>query len=410
MGGGRGDVPTGRYLGALAPVGQKLLLFGGRCSLSSYLGDAALFDQRTGSWTAVTGAGGTTPAGRSEFGGAAVFGCSVYYYGGRTGASSYSSELIRYEADATVTACTCAPGQTGANGNACAPCAAGTFKDAAGNHACTPCKVPPGLFCPAGSSSASGTICPAGFYCAGGAADKRPCNTWFQLDLSGDIPAARSAHGVTTVNNMIYLFGGELGQYWSEVYSNELFSINVANSVCTKLQPGITGSPPSARRAMGFAAWDGILYVWGGMSVQGNLNDFHAFELAGMQQGLPVHPRALAGLSDLRRIMAASLSHSVSTRVVRSPMHIGTTLKQRSGRPSRRTALSQQLDTATARHCLAQTICFMLLAAETIFATIWWCSMCMIKELRGSRLLSLGNFQLDAQELVWPQLAKKWCS
>ena len=164
MGGGRGDVPTGRYLGALAPVGQKLLLFGGRCSLSSYLGDAALFDQRTGSWTAVTGAGGTTPAGRSEFGGAAVFGCSVYYYGGRTGASSYSSELIRYEADATVTACTCAPGQTGANGNACAPCAAGTFKDAAGNHACTPC--PAGYFCAGGASEI--IACPSGFYCQGG--------------------------------------------------------------------------------------------------------------------------------------------------------------------------------------------------------------------------------------------------
>ena len=164
----QGDVPAGRDQAALAAVGQQLLLYGGSSysgsSGSTYYSDLALLDPRTGSWTAVTGASGTTPAGRYDFGGAAVVGCSVFYYGGYAGSYPYSSELIRYEADAAVTACTCAPGQTGANGNACAPCAAGTFKDAAGNHACTPC--PAGYFCAGGASEI--IACPSGFYCQGG--------------------------------------------------------------------------------------------------------------------------------------------------------------------------------------------------------------------------------------------------
>ena len=100
----QGDVPAGRAYGALAAVGQQLLLYGGY-SGSTYYSDLALLDPRTGSWTAVTGASGTTPAGRESFGGAAVVGCSVFYYGGSTGSYSYSSELIRYEADPAVTQC-----------------------------------------------------------------------------------------------------------------------------------------------------------------------------------------------------------------------------------------------------------------------------------------------------------------
>ena len=56
---------------------------------------------------------GTTPAGRYSFGGAAVVGCSVFYYGGEVGdwPIQYSNELIHYEADpATCTVTTVATG------------------------------------------------------------------------------------------------------------------------------------------------------------------------------------------------------------------------------------------------------------------------------------------------------------
>ena len=76
------NAPAARYGGALAAVGQQLLLYGGYNGSGTYQSDLALLDPRTGSWTAVTGAAGTTPAGRYGFGGAAVVGCSVFYYGG----------------------------------------------------------------------------------------------------------------------------------------------------------------------------------------------------------------------------------------------------------------------------------------------------------------------------------------
>ena len=157
----QGDVPTNRSGSVLVSFGQQLLLYGGYSSDSvgdsstartTYHNDTALFDPRTGSWTAVTGAAGTW-AGRDAFGGAAVIGCSVYLYGGNT-ASGRSNKLIRYEADAAggraLHACTCAPGQTGPSGNTCKPCDKGKFKGASGTH---PCTVAPQ--CPANSVSAT---------------------------------------------------------------------------------------------------------------------------------------------------------------------------------------------------------------------------------------------------------------
>ena len=63
----QGDVPAGRWGGALAAVGQQLLLYSGDSYSGGYIyiyhSDLALLDPRNGSWTAVTGASGTTPAG-----------------------------------------------------------------------------------------------------------------------------------------------------------------------------------------------------------------------------------------------------------------------------------------------------------------------------------------------------------
>ena len=99
-----GDVPAARERGALAAVGQQLLLYGGGGGAAGWQSDLDRFDPSTGAWTAVTVAEGTMPAGRYKVGGAAVVGCSVFYYGGRT-ASGLSSELMRYEADPAVTQC-----------------------------------------------------------------------------------------------------------------------------------------------------------------------------------------------------------------------------------------------------------------------------------------------------------------
>ena len=112
-----GDVPAGRESGALVAVGQQLLSYAGLSNSGgngwTYYSDLALYDPSKDRWTTVTVDESTTPAARASFqyGGAAVVGCSVFFYGGYTDSHPYHfSELIRYEADPAVTQCGVATG------------------------------------------------------------------------------------------------------------------------------------------------------------------------------------------------------------------------------------------------------------------------------------------------------------
>jgi len=81
------DVPAGRVDAALVAVGHKLILFGGRDQSGShtrYYNDVAFFHPATNRWYMVTNVSGEVPTARSSFGNAAVVGCSVFVYGGRT--------------------------------------------------------------------------------------------------------------------------------------------------------------------------------------------------------------------------------------------------------------------------------------------------------------------------------------
>jgi hypothetical protein len=113
---------------------------------------------------------------------------------------------------------------------------------------CTVLRVGVLLFCTAGASAAP--------------------NTWSQISLSGQVPGPSYNHGLAADGTMLYLFGGDRGclGYMCFGGSNEMTQIDTASGVCTRLDAGanVTGIPPNPRNGHGFAAWEGVLYVFGG--------------------------------------------------------------------------------------------------------------------------------------------------
>ena len=110
-------------------------------------------------------------------------------------------------------------------------------------------------------------------------------NTWSKIPLLGEVPGAGSGHdghGFVTSRGQLYVFGGYYGSSYLPP-SNQLVVIDPGSGVCKRLDSysGVTGNPPLATYSPAFAAWDGILYVLGGLSwVDTNyVHDFHAYEI-----------------------------------------------------------------------------------------------------------------------------------
>ena len=103
-------------------------------------------------------------------------------------------------------------------------------------------------------------------------------NSWSEVALSGACPGALSGHGTAEAGGLLYLLEG--GGYGASV---RLTRVDLTNGVCTRLDAsaGVTGTPPQKRSGIGFAALDGILYVFGGMGM-GNKrkNELHAYTIA----------------------------------------------------------------------------------------------------------------------------------
>ena len=93
-------------------------------------------------------------------------------------------------------------------------------------------------------------------------------NAWSTVALSGDVPGELRDHGTAEAGGLLYVFGG-----WSSSngYNNHLTEIDTATGVCTRLDAGagVTGAPPVKRCCMGFAALDGVLWVFGGYDAWG---------------------------------------------------------------------------------------------------------------------------------------------
>ena len=174
----------------------------------------------------------------------------------------------------------CAPGSYSTNGldylgaGACKPCAAGTYSASSGATNCSPC--PSGTWSPVGSSSVSDCArMPAGGSYYG----------WNQLPFRGHVPARVDNHAVAVLGSQIIVFGG-----WSDCSSSMdrncagivFFAINATDGWCENLEHA-SGTPPTARKWMGFTAEAGAAFVMGGRQWQGpgsaDLDDLHAFDL-----------------------------------------------------------------------------------------------------------------------------------
>ena len=103
-------------------------------------------------------------------------------------------------------------------------------------------------------------------------------NAWSTVALSGDVPGGLQGHGTAQAGGLFYVFGGHDGSG----YNNRLTKIDPATGVCTQLDAGagVTGASPSARAWMGFAALDGVLWVFGGCGSGGNRDDLFAYTIA----------------------------------------------------------------------------------------------------------------------------------
>ena len=108
-------------------------------------------------------------------------------------------------------------------------------------------------------------------------------NAWSAIALSGECPGKRGRHGTAFEGGLIYVFGGDS----SSDYTDRLISIDPATGACTRLDSdaGMTGTPPATpRTGMGMTSLDGVLYLFGG-SVQHSTsgestNELHAYNIA----------------------------------------------------------------------------------------------------------------------------------
>jgi len=95
---------------------------------------------------------------------------------------------------------------------------------------------------------------------------------WTNLSnaVSGTPPAARSFHGLTSANGMLYVHGGV------DVDGNVLSDLHAFDPIAvawTDLTEGVHGIPPQARVSHGFASAGGKLYVHGGYNCISDLSE-----------------------------------------------------------------------------------------------------------------------------------------
>jgi len=101
---------------------------------------------------------------------------------------------------------------------------------------------------------------------------------WTNLSnaVSGTPPAARAFHGLTSANGMLYVHGGV------DVDGNVLSDLHAFDPIAvawTDLSAQVNGTVPTARCWHGFTSADGKLYVHGGQDTDGNpLSDLHSFD------------------------------------------------------------------------------------------------------------------------------------
>ncbi|OTF72803.1 Kelch domain containing Galactose oxidase-like protein [Euroglyphus maynei] len=116
---------------------------------------------------------------------------------------------------------------------------------------------------------------------------KTSSNQWFNPGLKGDIPPGCAAYGITTDGNRVFIFGGmvEYGRY-----SNDLYELKVATWEWKKIRARTAKNvePPRARLGHSFTIVGNKIFLFGGLANDSDnpkqnmpkyLNDLYVLEL-----------------------------------------------------------------------------------------------------------------------------------
>jgi N-acetylneuraminic acid mutarotase len=234
-----GEPPQPRASHSAVAIDGKMYVFGGDRSHGSVYNDLWTYDPSIGlqgTWTQLSPS--TSPTPRSDHAAAAV-GNEMYVFGGWGQSRSYSSDVWYYDTSAGVWT-----------------------------------RLQFGL---QGRYGQSASIVGEKAYVFGGesydpATDQSLClddlwsydmgtGLWESLSPSGTKPAARYLHSSVTINNQIYVFGGE--SYSGQSFY-DLWVYDPTTNAWTQLSP--SGGPPGARYDHSAAVIAGKMYVFGGRS------------------------------------------------------------------------------------------------------------------------------------------------
>ena len=100
---------------------------------------------------------------------------------------------------------------------------------------------------------------------------------WETLSISGESPKARAAHTCTRIGDLLYVFGGES----SDGRLNDVAVLDMTTRQWTF--PKCGGTPPSARSGHSAAAVGRWLVVYGGWDGDEHLVDLHLLDTVGMR-------------------------------------------------------------------------------------------------------------------------------
>lgn len=102
---------------------------------------------------------------------------------------------------------------------------------------------------------------------------------WTELALSGGTPSIRRNHSGIAYNGNLYVFGG-LDAGTPATYYNDLWKYDVGSDAWSQLSP--SGSLPSARFGHSAVTYGGKIYIFGGQLSGGSkVNDLWVYDIAG---------------------------------------------------------------------------------------------------------------------------------
>ena len=247
-----GTAPTARYQHGYTSAGGKLYVHAGNGA--GLLSDLHSFDPVAMVWTDLSDAAqGTAPTPRCAHGFTSA-GAELYVHGGFGG--DVLSDLHSF--DPAARAWTDLSGAV--NGTPPAARFGHGFTSTGGN-----------LYVHGGSSNSNNPL-----------SDLHSLDpvamAWAALseEVEGVPPTARYRHGFASVAAKLYVYGG---QDDTDALS-ELRSFDPAAMAWTDLSDTVKGIPPTARGGLGFTSAGGKLYVFGGYTDNGLVNDLHVYDPA----------------------------------------------------------------------------------------------------------------------------------